>query len=111
MELTQDTFQKVMNAPQEPLVVIAAVTQGHKNKVEERFMALAKKWRIRTSGTGMAHGREVVFTWMDMDKWGDWMKSMYGITKTADESGTLDDVPVVIADHRVSHSYFLFLFY
>jgi len=100
MELTQDTFQKVMNAPQEPLVVIAAVTQGHKSKVEERFRAVAKKWRIRTSGTGMVHGRDVVFTWMDMDKWGDWMKSMYHVTKTSDGSGTLDDVPIIISDHR-----------
>jgi thioredoxin domain-containing protein 5 len=111
MELTQDTFQKVMNAPQQPLVVIAAVTQGHKNKVEERFKDVAKKWRIRTSGTGLAHGREVVFAWMDMDKWADWMKSMYGITKTSTGSGTLDDVPVIISDHKVCHSYFLFIFY
>ncbi|KAF8239442.1 protein disulfide isomerase [Tricholoma matsutake] len=99
-ELTQDTFQKVMNAPQAPLVVIAAVTEGHKTKVEEHFRHLAKKWRIRTSGTGMVHGREVIFTWMDMDKWGDWMKSMYGIRMAYDGSGTLDDVPVIISDHR-----------
>lgn len=101
MELTQDTFQKVMNAPQEPLVVIAAVTQGHKSRVEERFRDIGKKWRIRTSGTGVIHGREVVFTLMDMEKWADWMKSMYGITKATGGSGSLDDVPVVISDHKV----------
>jgi thioredoxin domain-containing protein 5 len=98
VELTRDTFQKVMNAPQEPLVVIAAVTQQHKDKVEEHLREVGKKWRIRTSGTGMIHGREVIFTWMDMDKWADWLKTMYGITKI---SVTLEDVPVIISDHKV----------
>jgi len=109
MELTQDTFQKVMNAPQDPLVMIAAVTQEQKNKVEERFKDLGMKWRIRTSGTGKVHGREVVFTWMDMDKWADWMKSMYGITKTSGASGDLDSVPVIISDHKVSRILFYLL--
>jgi len=48
-------------------------------------------------GTGMTHGREVVFTWMDMDGWAEWLKNMYGITET---SGTLEDVPVIISDHK-----------
>jgi hypothetical protein len=108
MELTRDTFQKVMNAPQEPLVVIAAVTQQHKDKVEERLREVGKKWRIRTLGTGMTHGREVVFTWMDMDGWAEWLKNMYGITET---SGTLEDVPVIISDHKVKPSYLSLIFY
>lgn len=56
----------------------------------------------------MVHGREVIFTWMDMDKWGDWMKSMYGIRMAYDGSGTLDDVPVIISDHKVRPPYSLF---
>lgn len=101
VELTQDTFQQVMNAPQEPLVVIAAVTKENKDKVKERFREISKKWRIRTSGSGITHERDVVFTWMDAERWSDWMKSMYRISKGGEHHETLDEVRVVIADHKV----------
>lgn len=101
VELTQDTFQQVMNAPQEPLVVIAAVTKENKDKVKERFREISKKWRIRTLGSGITHERDVVFAWMDAERWSDWMKSMYGISKGGEHHETLDEVRVVIADHKV----------
>jgi hypothetical protein len=44
-ELTQDTFQSVMNAPQSPLVVIAAVTKENKEKVTDQFRDVGKKWQ------------------------------------------------------------------
>lgn len=100
LELTQDTFQSVMNAPQAPLVVIAAVTNENKDKVKERFRDVGMKWRARTQGSGEFDGRDVVFTWMDSQRWGEWLKNMYGISKADAED--LEHVPVVIADHKVS---------
>ncbi|KAJ7067835.1 protein disulfide isomerase [Mycena amicta] len=98
MELMQDTFQTVMNAPHAPLVVIAAVTKDTRDKVSERFRDIALKWRVHTAGTGIYGGRSVVFTWMDSDKWSSWLKSMYGL-KTG--SKDIEDVGIVIADHQV----------
>ena len=52
----------------------------------------------------MTYGREVVFTWMDMNIWGKWMKAMYGIQSYNDDDGQdLEDVKVIIADHSVCH--------
>lgn len=109
LELTQDTFQDVMKAPQAPLVVIAAAPKDEslRKKVGERMKELGKKWRLRTDGSGEMKGREVVFTFMDAAKWSDWMKSMYGIKYEDKDNGekySLEDVKVVITDHSVSLS-------
>lgn len=106
LELSSDSFQSVMNAPQEPLVVIAAVTEQMQGKAKLRLEQLAKEWRAKTGGSGEMNGREVVFTWMDAEKWKDWLKSMYGIKKHHDQD-ELDDIKVVIADHKVRDSCFL----
>lgn len=91
-----------MNAPQAPLVVIAAVSEGSmKEKVAERLRDVGKKWRVRTEGSGVANGKEVVWTMMDKSRWGQWLKSMYGIQKDAGEA-RLEDVKIIIADHSVS---------
>jgi thioredoxin domain-containing protein 5 len=100
LELTQDTFQNVMNAPQAPLVVIAGINEVNRQKVAARVKELGQKWRLRSKGTGLANSREIVFTWMDGERWKKWLKSMYGIEHDEDEED-LDDVPVVIADHKV----------
>ncbi|KIL63362.1 hypothetical protein M378DRAFT_164675 [Amanita muscaria Koide BX008] len=123
VELTQDSFQMVMNAPEEPLVVIAGVNGRLKARVEERMGDLAAKWRVRTGGSGRAKfsfggrgiwglrgdgervkkemdEREVVFTWMDAEKWKDWLSSMYGMKVVDEMLVDLDDVPVVIVDHK-----------
>ncbi|KAF7334231.1 Protein disulfide isomerase [Mycena sanguinolenta] len=103
LELMQDTFQSVMNAPHAPLVVIAAVGPDTREKVAERFRDIALKWRVHTGGTGVVGGRSVVFTWMDAEKWESWMKSMYGLRKSR---GTdIEDVGVIIADHQVLKYY------
>ncbi|KAJ6454695.1 protein disulfide isomerase [Mycena sanguinolenta] len=103
LELMQDTFQSVMNAPHAPLVVIAAVGPDTREKVAERFRTIALKWRVHTGGTGVVGGRSVVFTWMDAEKWESWMKSMYGLRKAR---GTdVEDVGVIIADHQVLKYY------
>jgi len=107
LELTQDTFQKVMNAPQAPLVVIVAGEGTVKEKAEQRLRDVAKKWRVRTEGSGVAHGRDVVWTVMDKTRWAAWLKSMYGTSSSDEESekqGELDSLKVIIADHRVGSS-------
>ncbi|KDR74372.1 hypothetical protein GALMADRAFT_250250 [Galerina marginata CBS 339.88] len=98
LELTQDSFQSVMNAPQAPLVVIAAAPEALKEKIMARLRDVGKKWRVRTDGSGIVHGREVVYTWMDSAKWADWMRNMYGIS-SKEGVDELEDVQVVIADH------------
>jgi len=89
VELNQETFQLVMNAPHKPLVVIAAVKASMKEKVAEKMKEIGKKWRVRKLNKG---SRDVVFTWMDVDKWASWLKNMYGV-KVAEEPA------VIIADH------------
>ncbi|KAH9483160.1 Thioredoxin domain-containing protein 5 [Psilocybe cubensis] len=100
-ELTRDTFQSVMNAPQSPLVVLCFSPERTQDAVMRRLKDIGAKWRHRTEGSGIVHGKEVVFAWMDEDKWTDWMKSMYGLAKRPEieGQGDLDTVRVVIADH------------
>lgn len=90
VELHQETFQQVMNAPHKPLVVIAAVNDNGKEKVAEKMKEIGKKWRVwKDKGS-----RDVIFTWMDTDKWASWLKSMYGVKVT-------EEPTVIIADHSV----------
>ena len=80
-----------MNAPHKPLVVIASVNEAKKEKVAEKMKEIGKKWRVRKLDKG---DRDVVFTWMDTDKWASWLKNMYGV-KTTEEPA------LIIADHAV----------
>ncbi|KAI0751693.1 thioredoxin-domain-containing protein [Daedaleopsis nitida] len=77
VELDSDNFQDVMNAPHKPLVVITAAAAKDKEQVARDVTALARQWR-----DAREHA-PVVFTWMDADKWGTWLKSMYGIKADA----------------------------
>ncbi|KAF8624254.1 hypothetical protein AX15_005967 [Amanita polypyramis BW_CC] len=123
LELTQDTFQTIMNAPEEPLVVIAAVPKGLTDRIQKRIGDIVAMWKSRTDGTGRAkpsggslgkqwvgsgekvktevREREVVFTWMDTERWKSWMSGMYGV-ESAEGVTELRDIQVVIADHKVS---------
>lgn len=88
-----------MNAPHSPLVVIAAVNKANSARVAEKLRNIGSKWRVklRAHDTASAGNRDVVFASMDAERWKDWMKSMYSI-KASDDG----EVPVVIADHKVS---------
>jgi thioredoxin domain-containing protein 5 len=99
LELTRDTFQSVMHAPQAPLVVLVASARAAKERVMERVREVGARWRKRTDGSGVVHGREVVFVWMDGGEWAEWLKGMYGISGA--DAGELESVQVVIADHSV----------
>jgi len=93
VELTHDTFQDVMKASHRPLVVVVAATKDSRDKVYEKLKDIGKVWRMRR-GSAKKDSRDVVFTWMDMGRWGSFMKSMYGISSS---SGA--EPSVVIADH------------
>jgi hypothetical protein len=99
MEISEGSFQEVMNAESRPLVVLVSVTASgvERDQVVETVRGLAAQWR-RTNATQYtpAHGtRQVVFAWMDQERWTSWLKSMYGIKGPAQ---------VVIVDHSVSLS-------
>ncbi|THG93397.1 hypothetical protein EW026_g7827 [Hermanssonia centrifuga] len=86
MPLDSDSFQEVMNAPHKPLVVIAAASQVDLVRTADTIKEVARRWK-----DSKAEG-DVVFTWMDADKWSSWLKSMYGI-----KAGSA--VHVVVANH------------
>ena len=88
LELSPDNFQDVMNAPHKPLVVITATTLKDKAKVAKDLTDVARRWRDAKEQV------PVVFTWMDADRWGSWLKSMYGLKA--------DSLPrAVVANHTV----------
>ena len=96
LELTQDTFQSIMNAPHKPLVVLAAVDPKKHEEEIKKVQRLGAQWKKLKFDQGVSEvkGRDVVFTWMDADKWSKWMKSMYGIKAK--------HLPaIVIAEHKV----------
>lgn len=77
-----------MNAPHKPLVVLVATSQKEIQQTAKDVTELARKWRDAKERT------PVVFAWMDTDKWGKWLKSMYGIKA--------DALPkAVVANHSV----------
>ncbi|KAI6009718.1 thioredoxin-like protein [Pisolithus marmoratus] len=93
LELSREVFQDVMNAPHQPLVVVVSTPPGSRDSISEKLNDIGKKWRLKMNQSQREGGRrDVVFTWMDTDQWGKWMKNMYGI-KAAGE------IEVVVADH------------
>ena len=100
IELSSGSFQSIMNAPQEPLVLVAAVTDKLRSQAKASLEKLAKEWKSKTGGSGELNGKQVIFAYMDAEKWEKWLKSMYGIKKHHNEDD-LDEIKVVIADHKV----------
>jgi hypothetical protein len=96
LKLDSDTFQPVMNPKHisAPLVVIAVVSERNRQNVISAIKPIGKQWR-----EGEKYGkRDVVFAWMDGERWSSWLKSMYGIV----DAGKAETPSVVIADHAVS---------
>ena len=96
MELGEESFQDVMNAESKPLVVLVSVTPSdtERDRIIEMVRSLASQWRKNSAAqyAPAQGGRQVVFTWMDQERWTSWLKSMYGIKGPAQ---------VVIVDHSV----------
>lgn len=76
-----------------PLVVIATVSEKNRDNVISAMKSIGKQWR-EGEKTGQ---REVVFTWMDGERWSKWLKSMYGVV----DAGTTGPPSVIVADHAV----------
>ena len=91
-----------MNANHHPLVVIVTTRDGIREKVKDKLRDVSAKWKIRLNGK--LRPEDVVFTWMDGEKWASWLKGMYGIKQNQGEDG----VNIVIANHAVS---FFFCFF
>jgi hypothetical protein len=75
-ELVSDTFTNIMKNPHSPLVVLAAVEPNRKAETERILLAAAKIWKTKGSPT-----QQPMYTWMDVDQWGSWLKKMYGLQK------------------------------
>ena len=92
MELGDGTFQQVMKAPHQPLVVIVSVPSegSERTQLIQQVETIGQKWRQRADSEKGLPERAIVFTWMDGERWATWLKSMYGIS---------DHGAVVIADH------------
>jgi hypothetical protein len=95
-----------MNAPHSPLVVITPNTQATRERVATKTRELGKKWRHHVSDEAdsakggrkdLLQEKDVVFVYMDADRWGKWMKSMYGLKASSED--------VVITDHKVLFFY------
>lgn len=97
-QLTAENFPDVMKHPAKPLVVLAAFDMERMSKTElgrsvEKLTSIAKQWQA--SAGRLTDTRPTIFVWMDGERWGKWLKSMYGIKR--------DNMPsVVIVDHSVS---------
>lgn len=89
LELHTDTFQEVMNAPHHPLVVLVATSKSESHNIIPKLQSIATQWKRDRSD------ENVVFTWMDADKWASWLKNMYGIKRASLPA-------IVIANHSVS---------
>jgi len=92
--LSAENFQRVMGpSPSVPglqsrLVVLAAINPenlAHIDLVKE----VARVWH---RGAHANDDRQVVFAWMDKEKWASWLKSVYGLKKGSEPA-------VVIVDH------------
>lgn len=76
-----------------PLVVISVVSEKNRQNVIAAMKSIGKQWR---EGAKVGQ-REVVFAWMDGERWSKWLKSMYGVV----DSPTAESPSVIIADHEV----------
>lgn len=76
-----------------PLVVISVVSEKNRQNVISAMKSIGKQWRESVK----AGQREVVFAWMDGERWSKWLKSMYGVV----DSPTAESPSVIVADHEV----------
>ena len=89
-----ENFLNIMKSPSEPLVVLAAMEPSAKSDSQrDDLFAVARAWREE----GLLEGRhrDVIFVWMNAERWTTWLKKQYAITQ--------EQLPVVIiVDHAVS---------
>lgn len=86
-----------------PLVGVAVLSRkGLKGKqfdaAKTMVERLAKGWNERRMGREEGKkGRDVLWTWVDGDKWAGWVRTMYDV-----KNGAADGPKLLIADPKVS---------
>jgi hypothetical protein len=99
-ELDAENFSKMMGpSPARPgspsrLVVLGAINTQNSAHIDS-IKQVATAWH---RGEQTVDSAQVVFAWMDKEKWSSWLKSVYDIKKGPDPN-------VVIADHGVRALY------
>jgi hypothetical protein len=96
-ELSSSNFQEVMRGSTADVVVIAPILKTSVPGPKEAELTLAaarKSWMrpIKPNGQSLP----ALFVWMDIDRWEEWLGSMYGFKKSSDVLPR-----VVLADHKV----------
>ena len=66
------------------------------DSVKSKLKEIGSNWKANQV---ISKSQDVVFTWMDSEKWSEWLKSMYGIQPTSNEEGRLG---IIVAHHDVS---------
>ena len=102
-ELNAENFQRIMGpsslSPGSPsrLIVLAAIDAEDPTHVD-LVKRSAKAWHREAHASD---DPQVVFAWMDRDKWASWLKSMYGIQKGSDPAVVIVDQGVSLVTLRV----------
>jgi len=77
-----------------PLVVIAISSEKNRADTMIAMKRIGKQWREENAKHA---SKDVVFAWIDAEKWSKWLKSMYGVTGTEGAQ-----IPaIVIVNHNV----------
>ncbi|KAF8590271.1 thioredoxin-like protein [Ramaria rubella] len=93
-ELSAENFQRIMGPSPAPkgspnrLVVLGAIDLNNLAHIDI-FKQTAQTWH---RGEGAKGDGQIMFAWMDKEKWASWLKSVYGVTKGPEPA-------VVIVDH------------
>ena len=100
-ELSSSNFQEVMRSSTSDVVVIAPVikTAVPGPKEAEFILAAARKSWISRPTQPNGQTLPALFVWMDIDRWEEWLGSMYGFKKSS-----VAPARVVLANHKVHHT-------
>ena len=86
-----------------PLVAVAIMSRtglpgdAKWEEAQERARKLAKGWIAKRQATPGAHKtRDVIWTWIEGDKWAGWARSMYDVKR-----GAVDGPKLILSDPTV----------
>jgi len=96
-ELSSSNFQEVMRGSTADVVVIVPITKTSFPGPNEATSILAAAKKLWISRPTQPNGQTLpaLFVWMDIDRWEEWLGSMYGYKRS-----TGDATRVVLADHK-----------
>lgn len=123
-EISTESYAGVMRTTGTPplvgVIVLSRAKMGSRfDEHKDRALALASGWAERRRGllTG-ERGRDVVWAWVDGDKWASWIQTMYDVKPAeepvlvfADTVGlrfwktALDGSPLALGDRNAAYSF------